>query len=107
MDIGPGAEHDLPQLRAVETAAGEAFRAVGMDAVADDAPPSLAELLRFLRADGLLVAREPAVGGTADGRPVAYVLLEPVDGCLHIEQVSVHPDRSRRGIGRALLDLAA
>ena len=30
-----------------------------------------------------------------------------VDGCLHVEQVSVHPDHARRGLGRALLDQAA
>jgi GNAT superfamily N-acetyltransferase len=37
-------------------------------------------------------------------RPVAYLLADPVDGNLHVEQVSVHPDSARRGVGRSLLD---
>jgi GNAT superfamily N-acetyltransferase len=37
-------------------------------------------------------------------RPVAYLVAEPVDGALHVEQVSVHPAHARSGIGRALLD---
>jgi GNAT superfamily N-acetyltransferase len=100
--IGAGAEGDLAALPGLEVAAGQVFRALGMDAVADDAPPSQAELRRFLRSGGLLVAR-----GRPNGQPVAYALLEAVDGCLHVEQVSVHPDHARHGIGRALLDHAA
>jgi GNAT superfamily N-acetyltransferase len=38
---------------------------------------------------------------------VAYVLAEPVDGNVHIEQVSVDPACARRGIGRALIDHVA
>ncbi|NBE53778.1 GNAT family N-acetyltransferase, partial [Streptomyces boluensis] len=41
-----------------------------------------------------------------EDRPVAYLLAEVVDGALHIEQVSVHPDAARRGVGRALLSHA-
>ncbi len=40
----------------------------------------------------------------ADPDPVAWVAVDEVDGCAHVEQVSVHPDRARRGIGRRLLD---
>ncbi|MEU2184816.1 GNAT family N-acetyltransferase [Streptomyces thermolilacinus] len=43
-----------------------------------------------------------------DGRPVAYLIWDDVDGSVHVEQVSVHPDAARRGVGRALIeDLAA
>src|SRR6476646_10082429 len=38
---------DLPALREVERAAGAPFRDVGMDAVADDEPPSIEELAVF------------------------------------------------------------
>ena len=41
-----------------------------------------------------------------DGQPIAYLLLDVVDGAAHIEQVSVHPDHARRGLGRALLSVA-
>ncbi|WP_230534778.1 GNAT family N-acetyltransferase [Streptomyces griseomycini] len=40
-------------------------------------------------------------------RPAGYLIAEPVDGALHVEQVSVHPRAARRGVGRALLAHAA
>jgi ribosomal protein S18 acetylase RimI-like enzyme len=42
-----------------------------------------------------------------DDEPVAYLMAGLVDGCLQIEQVTVHPGSARRGLGRALLDHAA
>ncbi|GAU67134.1 putative acetyltransferase [Streptomyces sp. NBRC 110611] len=90
---------ELPALQAIERAAGEPFHGLGMAAIADDEPPSLAELTAFRQAGRALAAYE-------GGRPVAYLLWEPVDGRTHIEQVSVHPDHARRGIGRALIDRA-
>ncbi|WP_329494150.1 GNAT family N-acetyltransferase [Kitasatospora herbaricolor] len=89
---------ELPLLRGIEWAAGECFRAIGMPEIADDEPLPVPELARYLDEGTALV-----VVDTAD-RPVAYLIAEPVDGALHIEQVSVHPDHSRRGLGRALID---
>ena len=43
----------------------------------------------------------------ADDRPVAYLVLDVVDGAAHIEQVSVHPDHARNGLGRSLIEHAA
>jgi hypothetical protein len=42
-----------------------------------------------------------------DDRPIAYLLVDVLDGSVHVEQVSVHPDYTRRGLGAALLDHAA
>ncbi|MEV3855601.1 GNAT family N-acetyltransferase [Streptomyces sp. NPDC050095] len=92
---------DLPRLQAIETAAGELFRPLGMAAIADDEPPALEELERYRRAGHAWVAAED------DGTPVAYLVGEPVDGAFHIEQVTVHPDAARRGVGRALVARAA
>lgn len=39
--------------------------------------------------------------------PVTYLIADRVDGNLHVEQVSAHPDSARRGLGRSLLDLLA
>ena len=89
---------DLPLLGDIERAAGAAFRDLGMAAVADADPPSMGELTRF-QADG----RAWVVADEADA-PVAYLLVEVVDGNGHVEQVSVHPDHARQGLGRALLD---
>lgn len=38
---------------------------------------------------------------------MAYLLLDIVDNNAHVEQVSVHPDHARQGLGRKLLDTAA
>ena len=69
-----------------------------MAAVADDQPLSLAELAIFQEDGRAWVATTPT------DRPVAYILVKVVDGGAHIEQVSVHPDHSRRGLGQSLLD---
>ena len=42
-----------------------------------------------------------------DDCPAGFLITEMVDGCLHVEQVSVNPGSARRGLGRALLDHAA
>ncbi|MEU4160067.1 GNAT family N-acetyltransferase [Actinoplanes sp. NPDC026670] len=38
--------------------------------------------------------------------PAGYLLADLVDGNVHVEQVSVHPRFSRRGVGRLLIDRA-
>lgn len=101
MRIRPATAAELPALQDIERAAGAPFRDLGMAAIADDEPPALAELEHYRRSGHAWVA-------TADGdRPVAYLICGPVDGALHIEQVSVHPDFAHRRIGRALLSYAA
>ncbi|MFK0297088.1 GNAT family N-acetyltransferase [Streptomyces sp. NPDC090442] len=94
---------DLPALRDLERAAGEPFHALGMAQVADDEPPPLALLTEYQRAGRALAAYDDERPGQP---PRGYLLWDPVDGCAHIEQVSVHPERAHRGIGRALIDRA-
>ena len=101
MQVRAATAADLPLLQDIERAAGCVFAAIGMQAIAEDEPPGLDELEAFRRAGGAWVAAEPGAA------PVAYLVAMPVDGCLHIEQVSVHPDAARRGIGRALIEHAA
>ena len=38
---------------------------------------------------------------------MGYVVVDVVDGCAHVEQVSVRPDHQGTGVGRALLDRVA
>ncbi|MGY1753631.1 GNAT family N-acetyltransferase [Blastococcus sp. SYSU D01042] len=94
----PARDDDLPRLRDIERAAGQAFAALGMQLVAEDEPPSL-ETLRGYAEDGRAWVR-------ADGadRPLAYLLADVVDGCAHLEQVSVHPDAAGAGHGRVLVE---
>ncbi|MFF5372659.1 GNAT family N-acetyltransferase [Streptomyces sp. NPDC013187] len=101
MRIRPATPAELPALQDVERAAGAPFRDLGMPEIADDAPPALDTLEHYRRAGRCWVAADER------GRPAAYLLAEPVDGALHVEQVSVHPRAARRGVGRALLDHAA
>lgn len=89
---------DIPALQEIERAAGETFRPLGMDAVADDDPFSAAALLDFHGAGLAWVADE-------DG-PAAYLVAEEIDGALHVEQVTVHPRAARRGLGRELIEHA-
>jgi ribosomal protein S18 acetylase RimI-like enzyme len=100
MRIRPVATADFPLLQDLERAAGECFRGIGMPEIADDEPFSFDQLARYQRMDLAWVAVD-------EDRPVAYLLAEPVDGALHIEQVSVHPDFAHRRIGRALIEHAA
>ncbi|MFC0623680.1 GNAT family N-acetyltransferase [Kribbella deserti] len=89
---------ELPLLQDIERAAGRYFEDIGMPEVANDEPPTLAELARY-RDTGLAWV----MADDAD-HPIGYLLAGHVDGNLHVEQVSVHPAHGRRGIGRSLLD---
>ncbi|MDX6761899.1 GNAT family N-acetyltransferase [Streptomyces sp. F8] len=89
---------ELTALQDIERAAGRCFRDIGMPEIADDEPLSLAELASYRLAGLAWVAVDAA------DAPVGYLIAERVDGGLHVEQVSVHPDHARRGIGRSLLE---
>lgn len=98
--IRPATRDDVPLLPAIEIVGGELFRTVGMDAIAgDEAAP--APVLRAYVDDGR------AWVALVDGEVVGYLLADVVDGCGHVDQVTVDPRHARRGIGAALLDRAA
>ncbi len=98
MRIRPSRRAELPALQDIERAAGELFRGIGMPQVAEDEPLPLDELARYQQAGRAWVATDQA------DQPVGCLIADVVDGNLHIEQVSVHPDWSGRGIGRRLID---
>ena len=98
MRIRAVTEDELPLLGELERAAGAPFAEIGMPEIAEDEPPAPEELARYLEHGTALVAEAP------DRTIAGYLLAEPVDGALHVEQVSVHPDHARRGIGRALIE---
>lgn len=94
--IRPGAEADLERLVAVEVAAGQLFRTVGMTEVAEDVP-QVADLREAGEADRLWVTQ---VGVEIAG----YVVAEVLDGNAHVAQVSVDPDFAGRALGRAMVE---
>ncbi|TFV63231.1 UNVERIFIED_ORG: GNAT family N-acetyltransferase [Bacillus sp. AZ43] len=69
-----------------------------MTLVAEDEPPSIGTLREYRRAGRAWVRAD------ADDRAVAYVLADVVDGCAHLEQVTVHPDAAGHGHGRDLVE---
>jgi len=107
MRIRPAGPGDLGRLQEIERAAGEAFRGLGMDRVAEDEPPGIDVLEGYRRAGRLWVAVGVLDDGAGADTADAYLMAEPVDGALHVEQVSVHPRAARRGVGRELLAYAA
>ncbi len=96
--IRPPRRDELEALVAIEREAGALFTTVGMPEIAYDDPGTVPELEPF-RADG-----HAWVAVDAANRPVAYLISVVVDGCAHVEQVSVAPAHARRGLGAALID---
>jgi ribosomal protein S18 acetylase RimI-like enzyme len=101
MSIRDARPDDLAALVEVERAAGKTFLMLDPELFAGHDPGSV-EALRPYAEDG-----RAFVSVDGDDRPVGYVLLDAVDGAAHVEQVSVHPDHARMGLGRALIEHAA
>jgi GNAT superfamily N-acetyltransferase len=94
VDIRTARPDELPLLPPIERASGEPFRDFGMPEIADDDPMPLSTLADL------------HVWVAVDPHPVAWVAVDvlPADRAAHVEQICVHPDHARRGIGAALLD---
>ena len=87
-------------MQAIEVSAGNAFRGLGMDSIADD-PPLSSEVLATYADAGLAWVATDGLDGAA-----AYILVREVDGCAHLEQVSVHARHARQRMGQALIEEA-
>ena len=83
---------ELQVLRDIDVATGQMFRDIGMPEIAEYDPWPLPDL-EHARAAGLLWV----IPGKA-GQPVAFLIRSMVDGCLHIDQLSVDPGSARRGL---------
>lgn len=82
---------DGADLRDVERSAGEAFRAIGMESVANEEPRSEIELAAYAIAGGSWVAVEDT------DRPVGYILPDEIDG-----NARTVPEHHSRGPVRAV-----
>ena len=92
---------ELTELQRIEVASGAPFREIGMVDIADMPPLSLDALAAWQQGGRAWVTVDP------DDRPVAFVVVDLVDGCGHVQQISVDPGYARRGVGRRLLDHVA
>ncbi|GLZ75281.1 GCN5 family N-acetyltransferase [Actinorhabdospora filicis] len=77
------------ELAAVAASAQTLFAGAGIELPDDDATGTLAH------AAVVLAAGRP---------PVGFAALTVLDGCAHLEEISVHAGHGRRGVGTALLD---
>lgn len=87
---------DLLMLADIESAAAGLFARHGFAALIDgivDSPRDFAAA----QAEGLLWVAELA------GHPVAFALVEATADGWHLEELDVHPDHGRKGIGAALV----
>jgi GNAT superfamily N-acetyltransferase len=89
---------ECQRLREIEVLAGEAFRSIGMEWVADADPMAVEVLEDYARRGRSWVAVDES------DRPVGYVVVDVVDGNAHIEQISVLPDYQGQGLGQDLLE---
>lgn len=96
--VRPALPTDSRALREIETLAGEAFRSIGMEEVADAEPMSMEVL------DGFALSGRSWVTTDEHDRQVGYVVVDVADGNAHVEQISVLPDYRGRGLGKELLD---
>lgn len=89
---------DVAILPEIERAAGRAFASVGMAAIADAEPTGAEAHALACRESRLLVVADE------NDAPVGFALFERLGECTHLEELSVHPDHGRRGLGRRLLE---
>jgi GNAT superfamily N-acetyltransferase len=93
---------DVARLPVIEAAAGERFRSIPELAFVADHDPSFdPEILDPALAEGRTWVAE------SKDEVVGYALALDLDGQPHLEQVSVLPEWSGRGVGRALIDAVA
>ncbi|ALM54794.1 hypothetical protein AR456_17720 [Halomonas huangheensis] len=82
----------------IESSAGQAFLVIPELAwVADDAVLSEAQHRQLLRIGQCWVVADE------HDRPCAFIAVRPGEDGLHIEELAVHADRQRQGLGRALM----
>ena len=86
---------DLAFLPALEAASDTLLDSV-LPAGSGQLPPA-ATVPELAAARHILVAGRP---------PAGFARLEEIDGQAHLEQLSVHPDAARAGLGRALVQAA-
>lgn len=87
---------DLSLLPAIELAASRLFDGYGLDSV--EFQPTRPDRLRSAQLDGRLWIVE------TDGAAVGFAFVEVIEpGSVHLEELDVHPDHGRRGLGTRLV----
>jgi len=92
--IRPAHPRDLPHLQPIERAAASLFVEAGIGGTISVMP--LADLEAACAAGGLLVA-------ASAGAPVGFAVFSVAGAVAHLDEMDVHPDHGRRGLGTRLL----
>lgn len=95
--IRPAIDADVPTMMAIELDAGEMFRTVGLDAIADEETDDPEALRAYVDEGTAWIA-------VIDGQVVGYAIGSVVDGSAHLDQVSVIRSAQGNGVGRALIE---
>lgn len=90
-------DRDVAKLPAIERAAAQLFRNAGITGSFLDETRELGELDAARREHRLWVAADAA------GEPVGFALATTLGDAPHLEEIDVHPDHARRGLGAALV----
>tara|TARA_R110000868_G_scaffold389517_1_gene658744 strand:- start:76 stop:609 length:534 start_codon:yes stop_codon:yes gene_type:complete len=91
--------NDILQLISVDRAASALFAPTGLlppEALEDTVPHEVFA--------GAIPANEVFVSRIESGEPVGFTLTSQRGNGLYLDQISVHPDHGKRGIGRALVE---
>jgi ribosomal protein S18 acetylase RimI-like enzyme len=97
--IGPAGLADIPALIALDLAAGQRFAGTGLlsqSQLADHVPPDQFEV--SIAAGNVRLARH------TKGEVAGFTLVSQRGGTCYLDQISVHPDHGRKGLGRALME---
>jgi GNAT superfamily N-acetyltransferase len=98
-EVRPARARDLPLIAAIEDSGIGMFEAVLGDLTGDIlASPGPSGQERMSQPGFLLVAGDPTIG---------FAHVVDMESHAHLDQISVHPDHGRRGVGTALLEAAA
>jgi predicted N-acetyltransferase YhbS len=95
--IERAAPEHLRLLPGIERAAAAQFAGHGLDSAALEEQTAEEDFREAQRHGLLWVALD------AGGRPVGFALADSLDGALHLEEIDVHPEHGRRGLGSALV----
>jgi GNAT superfamily N-acetyltransferase len=98
--IRPAQPRDIPWMQEIEIAAGRLFAEIDMHDVAEDGAHESDVLAGYVAGGRAWVAER-------DGAVCGYALADVLDDTAHLEQVTVHPDQGRQGIGGRLIEAVA